>query len=154
MKKHVLIRGLIGFMAGITIELLVALSISIIQGELLLFTPDFLALCGNNPMVAYGLQHALVGLIGIAFAEASISFQQEGWSFGKQYLIFCITTTAVWIPVSMVCWFPQNLRGVLSLAISFFCTYLINWVIQLSVSRKNVRLLNERLKAAQGRQNL
>ncbi len=150
MKKYILPRALIGFMAGIAIENLIIICISLGVGQLMAVTPDFLTLCGGREVLAFSLQTLLVGLIGIAFAEASISFQMETWSFGRQYLLFCLSTTAIWVPVSLLCWFPRDIGGLINLLLSFSSTYLVNWFIQLSVSRKNVRRLNEKLREKQG----
>lgn len=154
MKKYILARAIIGFMAGITIGNWIIILMSLGQPTLMLVTPDFLRLCRDNLLLSFSIQNLLVGLIGVAFAEASIAFQAENWSFGRQYLVFCISTTAVWVPVSLICWFPQNIWGVVSLLCSFIGTYAINWFIQLAVSRKNVRRLNEKLREKQqGRQD-
>ena len=149
MKKYILPRAGIGFMAGITTANFIIIFMSLGHRDLTLVTPGFLALCGEDMVLAFSLQNILVGLIGIAFAEASISFQTEKWSFGKQYLVFCLSTTAVWVPISLICWFPQNKWGLFNLLCSFFGTYLINWFVQQSVSRKNVRRFNEKLREKQ-----
>ena len=151
MKKYILPRAAIGFMAGITIANLIIILMNLGQREMMLVTPDFLTCCGGNETLAFSLQNLLVSIIAIAFAEASIAFQVEKWSFGRQYLVFCCTTTVVWVPVSLLCWFPRNIWGVVGLVSSFLLTYLINWFIQQAVSRKNVRRLNEKLREKQGR---
>ncbi len=148
MKKYVLPRAAVGFMAGVTLGTLIILCISlgVGEGKVVLVTPDFLGLCGGNEILAFGAESLLMGLIGLAFAEASVSFTIEAWSFMRQYLVFCLSSAAVWIPVCLLCWFPRNFRGLLSLVISFSGTYLINWFVQLAVSRRNVRAMNEVLK--------
>lgn len=153
MKKYVLPRALIGFTSGVTIGIIVILSISLAlgNGTVLLVTPEFLALCGGNELLAFSIENLLMGLIGVAFAEASISFSVERWSFIKQYLVFCLGSAALWIPVCFLCWFPRNLSGLMSLIISFGSTYLINWLIQFGVSRRNVRRMNEVLKKEENR---
>lgn len=148
MKKYVLPRATVGFAVGVTLGIAVILCISLSLGgsQVFLVTPDFQRLCGGNELLAFSLECLLMGFIGVAFAEASISFSMEGWSFIRQYLVFCLSSAAVWIPVCLLCWFPRNLHGLLCLVLSFGGTYLVNWFVQLAVARRNVRRMNEKLK--------
>lgn len=102
--------------------------------------------------VAVIVQLVLIGLVGATFAAASVIFEIERWSFVRQGLVHLAVTSAVTIPVCLYCWKPESASGACVLVGSWLFTYVVTWLIQYLIYRHNIRVLNEKIKAVNGKE--
>lgn len=146
MFKKLAIRGFIGFNCSVLIGQLVSILISIGtgSGEFYPVTDEFRALFSNE-IIAVITQLVLIGLIGTTFSISSVLFEIEEWSFLKQGLVHFIITSIVWIPIVYLCWMPKGYSGVLILLINLLGTYIIIWLIQYLLNRRNIKKINEKI---------
>ena len=146
MLKKILSRSLISAPASVLIHQLVALCISLANGDgrYLPVTPAFAARF-DNEITSVIVQMLLIGLIGAVFAGCSVIFEIERWSFLKQGLAHLLATSAVLIPISLYCWTPENIYGALALIISWLATYSATWLAQYLVYRHEIRKLNAKI---------
>ena len=154
MLKKILTRSVISAPISIVINQLVTIIISIIIGDGRYFpvTPAFAALF-RNELTPVIVQILLIGLIGAVFAGSSVIFEIERWSFLKQGAVHLLVTSAVFLPVSMLCWRPVNFASGLSLAASWIFVYACTWLSQYLVWRHSIKNLNARIRSVNKENN-
>lgn len=143
MTKRVLARGCMGFIIGVFFGQITQLIISFLlgNGEYLAVTDEFRALF-DTEWAAVFMQFFLTGFIGVALALGSFIFEIDHWGMMKQYLTHFFTTGAVWLTVVLLCWIPQTSIGVIIILANFIGAYAITYLIQLSISRKDIEQIN------------
>lgn len=148
MKKQALLRGLLGFPIGIAIGYVVTILISLAIGNGYYFpcVPALTEQLGNE-LLAVILQTVLCGLLGSAFAAASIIWELEHWSIAKQTGLYFLSTGFVMLPIAYVTnWMEHSFLGFLHYFGIFFAIFLINWIIQYFVWKIKIQKMNEKLK--------
>lgn len=148
MLKKILLRSAISATASIVINQLVTIIISLTIGDGRYFpvTPAFAAMF-ESELAPVIVQLLLVGLIGAVFAGSSVIFDIESWSFLQQGIIHLAITSAVFIPVALICWRPVNPAGILSLTGSLVFVYGCTWLSRYLVWRSSIRKLNARIQS-------
>lgn len=148
MLKKILLRSAISATASIVINQLVTIIISLTIGDGRYFpvTPAFAAMF-ESELAPVIVQLLLVGLIGAVFAGSSVIFDIESWSFLRQGIIHLAITSAVFIPVALICWRPVNPTGILSLTGSLVFVYGCTWLSRYLVWRSSIRKLNARIQS-------
>ena len=148
MLKKILLRSAISATASIVINQLVTIIISLTIGDGRYFpvTPAFAAMF-ESELAPVIVQLILVGLIGAVFAGSSVIFDIESWSFLQQGIIHLAITSAVFIPVALICWRPVNPAGILSLTGSLVFVYGCTWLSRYLVWRSSIRKLNARIQS-------
>jgi len=147
MFKSILTRFFFGFCLASTIGTIVNLIISaaVGSGEFTTVTP-ILAEHFSTELDAVTAQFFMIGLIGVAFAEGSMLFDIEHWSFLKQCIVHFFVTAIFYIPFAYICWIPLNTAGVLALLGNIILTYGINWLIQYRANCRNVSAINKKIR--------
>ncbi len=147
MLKKALIRGMSSFMYATAINVVLALIIVVIVNE-----PDFVPLVPDyaahfeSEIIALLLQIVLIGLSSASFGAGSVLLEIERWSLLKQSIVYFIITTIVWVPVSVFCWgIDRYPTAFISFVISYVASYIITWSIQLTLCKKSVAKINEKL---------
>lgn len=143
MKKELLIRILGGYVIGVMIGQFVqlCLSIGLGQGRYIFVLPEFWALF-ESELAAVVTQMLLTGLIGIVFALAALIFDMAKWGMLKQYTVHFFITALVWIPVVLILWTPKTMINIVSLIASFLGTYVVTWLLQYNLSKRDIEKIN------------
>lgn len=145
MLKKAFTRGLYSFVFGTTSGLLIGLMMSFIEGDEHVIISKYLN-SFNAPIRAFAIQCILIGVVSMSFGGFTIFLEKEKWSILKQWIVYFILTTMVWIPVSIFCWGYDNLPTTISVSLSYLCGYAITAFIQYINCKKSVDEINERLK--------
>ncbi|MFS1516651.1 DUF3021 domain-containing protein [Bacillus sp. SCS-151] len=148
--KKILSRIVGGFVIGVVIGQIVQVTISfkLGHGEYIPVLDHFSSYF-NKEIVAVILQILLTGIIGVAFAISSLIFDIAKWSLLKQYIVhFCITAL-VWVPIVMLIWTPRTTLSTMIFLINFLGTYVITWVIQYVISKKDIKQINAAIQLKQ-----
>ena len=90
-------------------------------------------------------------LYGAIWALASLIWSIENWSLLKQTLVHLIVCSSGTMPIAyFMWWMPHNLIGLSYYFGLFFAIYAAIWLIQYSLIKRRVNLLNQQLKAHGG----
>ncbi len=148
-NKHILLRFIIGFACGVLqgamVMFFISLGVNGINGEYIPVLPSTVEMFGSEN-IAVTAQTVLTGLLGTAYAMASLVYENPRWSFLKQSLLQFLVTFPCILVVSRVCWVPVEIEGYISLACSVFAGYIINFIVQLNIAKNNVREINDKME--------
>ena len=144
--NKVLNRIIGGFVIGVVIGQFVQVIISIGQDTYVPVMDHFLAWF-TSTTVAVIVQTILTGMIGITFALSSLLFDIARWSLLKQYIVHFVITSLVWIPIVMLLWIPKSSIGTVIMIISYFSSYVITWISQYFISKKDIQQINATIQA-------
>ncbi|MGI6013939.1 MAG: DUF3021 domain-containing protein [Oscillospiraceae bacterium] len=144
MNYHIGTRALVGAMAGVFIGQIVTLCISagIGDGDFVAVMPQLVSRCTNEWTAAL-VQTVLMALLGIVFAEASILFFYERWSFFKQCILHFLITAIFYVPFVLFCWMPATLCNALFMLGTLLFNYALIWFIQYRINCRDVRAINQ-----------
>lgn len=147
MKKEVILRfwtGLaFGELIGIFVNIVISLGIG--HGEYLAVMPQ-LQKYFKYEISAVIAQTLMVGGIGVVFAESTMVFNIESWSFLKRCVVHLLISVVFYIPFVYLCYMPKNLKSILIMVTNFIFTYALTWFIQYQVNCKDVKQINERIQ--------
>lgn len=150
MKKKVILRGVSGFPMGIAIGHLITILISLAWGGGYYSpcVPELVAVMGSQ-INAVILQTALCGLLGAGFAASSIIWEMEHWSIVKQTGIYFSVISVVMLPIAYFAyWMEHSVWGFVSYFGVFVFIFVVIWVIQYVIGKRNVKKLNANLGKA------
>lgn len=152
MKKKIVLRGILGFPLGVAAGYLITIIISLIwaNGYYSPCVPELVAIMGSE-IKAVSLQALLSGILGTGFAAISVIWEIENWSIVKQTGIYFIISSLIMLPIAYFThWMNHSLKGVLSYYGIFILIFVIIWIVQYIIARKNVKKMNETLCGKQG----
>lgn len=152
MKKKIVLRGILGFPLGVAAGYLITIIISLIwaNGYYSPCVPELVAIMGSE-IKAVSLQALLSGILGTGFAAISVIWEIENWSIVKQTGIYFIISSLIMLPIAYFThWMNHSLKGVLSYYGIFILIFVIIWIVQYIIARKNVKKMNETLCRKQG----
>lgn len=108
-------------------------------------SPEFVALFSSEAIAAE-VNILLYGLIGAAFAGATVIFESDRIGFLIQNMLYCLVTGVVWISVVMVLWqlyrYPEAMYTTTT---CFVITHVIMSVLGYRITRKDVNEINDAL---------
>lgn len=137
------ISSLCGMLVNILIEVIVIRVTG--NPDFTPMSPEFVALFPTERIAAQ-VNVLLYGLIGAAFAAATVIYEQERIGYLLQNLLYFLVTALVWVPVVMVVWqlyrYPQALVGTV---LCFFLTHVIMAILGCRITKKDVTDINEAL---------
>ena len=145
--KKVILRTVLGLPVGIAIGHLITVLISLVNGEGSYFacTPEFVELIGNEA-VAVAVQTLLCGVMGMAFAGASLVWESEKLSIAAQSGICFGIYAAVLLPIAYFAnWMEHTLAGILSYIAIFVGVFVITWITQYFAWRGRIKSINANL---------
>ena len=145
MLKNAFTRGVYSLAFGTAGGVLIGLIMSFIEGNENVVISQYLNNL-NSPVRAFAIQCILIGVVSMSFGAFSIVLENEKWSILKQWIIYFIVTTIVWIPTSIFCWGFNNLPTTISITLSYLFGYVITAFIQYKNCQKSVDKINKRLK--------
>lgn len=147
MKKEAWMRGLLGFPLGISLGYVITILISLFDpnGAYTPCVPELMEQTGSE-ITAVILQAVLSGILGSAFAAASVIWEMEKLSLAKQTgLYFCIISAAM-LPIAYAThWMEHTLVGVLSYFGVFVIIFVVIFLIQYFFWKRRIARLNSRL---------
>lgn len=144
MAKSILLRAANSFCYSIGITTVIYFIMLLVFGYVPMF-PDYV-LKFNDSTTALIVQLVLVGAMSASLGAGTVIMEIERLSLVVQSIIFFIFSSAVWVSVAVFCWgFGTYAPATISVSVSFVLSYVITWVIQYRICRKNVEQINEKL---------
>lgn len=147
MKKKILLRSILGFPLGLAVGYMITILISLIlaNGYYSPCVPELTVMMGNE-INAVLLQAFLCGILGSGFAACSVIWEFENWGLVKQTGIYFLIVSLIMIPIAYIThWMEHSLKGILSYFGIFVFIFIIIWVIQYTIAKRNVKKMNETL---------
>ncbi len=148
-NKHILVRFILGFGIGVLhgamVVFFVSLGVNGIGGDYIPVVPEMVRIFGSENLAVI-IQTLLTGFLGVAYAMASLVYDNPRWSFLKQSLLQFLITFPCILIVARICWLPDRIEGYWSLVISITAGYIINFIIHYNVAKSNVREINNKME--------
>ncbi len=108
-------------------------------------TPEFISYFPSET-IATEVDILLYGIFGAAFSGMTFIYEIDSLGFVVQNIIYCFSTSVVWIPIVTFIWqlwkYPQAL---ICTIIGFIVTYLIMTIIAYNTTRKDITDVNRML---------
>lgn len=147
MLKRISFSFAISCCCGLVVYMLMEWIVCIIMGvkDFSAMTPEYLSLFPSETL-ALGVAVLFHGLIGAAFAGATVIYEKVEIGFILQNIIYFLITGIVWFPV--VCFVWQLYRypdALLSTVGGFVLTYVIMSVVGYNITKKEVAQINAHL---------
>lgn len=145
--KKVILRAVLGLPVGIAIGHVITVLISLMNGEGSYFAcaPQFVELIGDEA-IAVAVQTLLCGIMGMAFAGASLVWESEKLSIVAQTGICFGIYAAVLLPIAYFAnWMEHSVVGVLSYIAIFVGVFVITWITQYFAWRGRIKEINASL---------
>lgn len=153
MKKKIALRSMLGFPLGLAIGYVITIIISFVwaSGYYSPCVPQLIDVMGSE-INAVLLQALLCGILGSGFAAASVIWERDDWGIVKQTGIYFLIISVIMMPIAYATyWMEHSLKGILSYFGIFFIIFVIIWIVQYAIARRNVRKMNEILHRRQTR---
>lgn len=150
MKKKIIMRGMAGFPIGIAVGYVITIVISLVwaNGFYAPCVPELISAMGSE-IKAVILQAFLCGLLGIGAAVGSVIWEIDHWSILKQTGCYFLLLSAIMIPVAYFnYWMEHSVTGVASYFVIFVVIFILIWVVQFAIGKKNIGKLNANLYKA------
>jgi hypothetical protein len=152
MLRKTLSRGALGFPLGICIGYVITIAISVVMatGEYSPCVPALAAELGSE-LAAVVFQAILCGILGAAFAAASVIWEMERWSLAKQTGIYFLVVATVMFPIAYFAgWMERTLGGFLAYFGIFVAIFVIVWIIQYLVWKTKIKRMNQSVTYKRG----
>lgn len=148
MAKNFLIRFVNSFMYAIGITTVIYSLVFLLFAKPPLL-PEF-ANRFHNEVEAVLVQLILIGFMSAALGGGTVIMEIERMSLLAQTVIYYVLSLIIWLWVGNTCWcifkYPMALASVMT---SYTVSYIICWVIQFRLCRKNITEINKRLAEMQ-----
>ena len=147
MKRKAFMRGLLGFLLGISIGHILSLIGSFVFGDggYSPCTPELVSGMGSE-INAVILQTLLYGVVGLSFAASSVVWEMEQWSIAKQTGVYFLINSLVMLPVAYILnWMEHSMKGFFSYFGIFVLYFALIWGIQYLAWKQYVKNLNKKL---------
>lgn len=147
MKKKIVLRGMLGFPIGVAIGYLITIVISLVwaNGYYSPCVPELIAVMGNE-INAVIFQTVLCGVLGMSFGVSSVIWEIEHWGVVMQTGIYFIVVSFVMMPVAyFTYWMEHSMKGFFSYFGIFALIFVIIWVMEFFIGKRNVRSMNANL---------
>lgn len=144
MKKFIF-RFMNGFCYAIAITTVLQLIITAATGSMNML-PEYMDRF-DNVLAAYGVQTLLIGLISGIASGGSVIMEWKRPGLVIQSAIYLAVMLLTWIPAACYLWgFHKYITSMVSGILSILVTYGICWGIQNKICRRDIMVINERLK--------
>ncbi|GHU54114.1 hypothetical protein FACS1894132_08240 [Clostridia bacterium] len=148
MLKKTIGRGALGFPLGICFGYVITIGISVVlgTGEYHPCVPALVDKFGSE-LAAVIFQAALCGVLGAAFAAASVIWEMEKWSLAKQTGIYFLVASLAMLPIAYFAqWMEHSLVGFLLYFGIFVAIFVVVWIIQYFVLKSKIKHMNASIK--------
>ncbi|HMM06874.1 MAG TPA: DUF3021 domain-containing protein [Clostridiales bacterium] len=153
MKKKAFQRGLLGFPLGVFIGYTITILISLFVGDGN-YSPCVPALVDElgSEIGAVVFQAVLCGILGSAFAAASLIWEKENWSIVKQTGIYFLIASITMFPIAYFTrWMEHSVSGFLLYFGIFAAVFVFMWVIQYCIWRNKIKSINKKMERMEER---
>ena len=100
----------------------------------------------QSPVEAVLVQVILIGLSSAVFGAGSVIMELERISLLAQSILYFIITAVVWIFIGCFCWeIHKYPTALFSVSLSYTASYIISWMVQYKVCKRNVEKINTKL---------
>jgi hypothetical protein len=149
--KKTICRAALGFPLGICIGYIITIAISLVLATGQYSScPPLLAQQFGSELAAVVFQTVLCGVLGAAFAAASIIWEMEKWSIAKQTGVYFLVTSLAMFPIAYFAqWMERSLAGFLLYFGIFAAIFIVMWLIQYFVWRSKIKRMNAGIKESQ-----
>lgn len=147
MKKNIILRGAFGFPLGLAIGYIITIIISLVwaEGYYSPCVPELISVTGSE-INAVILQALLCGFLGAGFAASSAIWEIERWSIVKQTGIYFLTVSVIMLPIAyFLYWMEHSLAGFFRYWGFFTLIFVMVWVIEFIIGKRNVKKMNDKL---------
>jgi hypothetical protein len=149
MLKKTICRAALGFPLGICLGYVITIGISVVlaTGE---YSPCVPALTNEfgSELAAVVFQAVLCGILGAAFAAASVIFEMEKWSLAKQAGIYFLVASITMLPIAYFArWMERSVIGFLIYFGIFIVMFVLIWIIEYVVWKNKVKNLNSGIRS-------
>ncbi|MDD3277337.1 MAG: DUF3021 domain-containing protein [Lachnospiraceae bacterium] len=148
MLNRAIQRGISSFLYAVAVNVVLGCILMAIRGDsdFLPVLPEF-AERFRTPVMGMLIQWLLIGLTSAAFGAWSVLLEIETWSMLKQCVLYFILTSAVWVPVGVICWgLGKYVSSFISVFLSYSVSYIVVWVVQYRNCKQAVAQINQKLK--------
>lgn len=148
MKKGMVLRVLLGAMAGVFVSMFITVIISYTVGDGSFYpvVPELSKDFGNE-LNAVTVQMILSLLYGAVWGVASVIWENRTWSLLKQTLVnFSLTTVATIIVAFTLRWMDRTIGGFLMYIAIFVIVYFAIWTSMYFVNKKKFKEINKKIK--------
>jgi hypothetical protein len=148
MLKKTIMRGALGFPLGICIGYVITIGISVVvaTGTYYPCVPALARELGGE-LAAVIFQAVLTGVLGSAFAAASVIWEVEKWSIAKQTGLYFLVASAAMFPISYFAgWMERSFTGFLVYFGIFITIFAVMWIMQYLVWKNKIKRINEGIK--------
>ena len=153
MKKNLIIRLILGFIIGVIIGNLITLLVNLGYGEGVSVVSPGLLESLESETLAIVLQTLLSGLLGMVCMGGISFFDIELWSLLKATVAHSVSILISFIIVFTVLkWVPFTLVTFLIISGTVIVVYALIWLIIYLIWKKEIKDLNEDLKAYKARE--
>ncbi|MEY8391390.1 DUF3021 domain-containing protein [Lachnospiraceae bacterium] len=150
MKKKIIMRGLAGIPIGIAVGYVITIVLSLVwsNGYYAPCVPELISAMGSE-INAVILQAFLCGLLGMGAAAGSVIWEIDHWSIVKQTGSYFLLLSVFMIPAAYFnYWMEHSIAGLASYFLIFVIIFIMIWVVQFMIGKKEVGKLNENLYKA------
>lgn len=154
MKRKVFIRCAMGFPQGIAIGHIIGILGSFFwgNGHYSPCAPELVEMMGSE-LYAVMVQALLCGVLGAGFAGTSVIWEMENWSLVKQTGIYFVICSLILMPIAYISrWMEHSVEGVLGYFGIYALIFVIVWVSQFVIGKRNVEKMNARLGRVKGKE--
>ena len=151
-KQSLIKRLLLGFPLGIALSFLITLLISLSVGDGSYYpcVPELAQQMGTE-LNAVVLQTVLSGIMGSAFAAASLIWQAERLSLAAQTALYLAVISIATFPIAYFAyWMPHTAGGILLYIGLFLLIFLGVWLLQYYIWRVRLRRMNRQIQSPEG----
>lgn len=137
----------IGYLIGVVTMVVINVILSFLRGGEVMVnaSAELVALLGNDLHAAI-LQYVIAGFLGMAWAGASAIFGIESWSLARRTVVHALIMFPVMLAVALgLRWIPVRLAAILSFLAIVAIIYVVMWLTQYLIIRKNVEDINQKL---------
>ena len=142
MRKSILIRAGIGFLAGMVIGLLISWAVS---GGGALAGPKSVALFGSVP-AAVVMMLLLSGVLGAVSMGGTAVYEIERWPVALSSVTHFLMIALSYTPIALLLGWVQGLPELLAMLGIMLAVYLVIFLVMFMRYRAEVRKLNELLE--------
>ena len=137
--KKVIVRLIIGFVAGMAVGLLIPL----IAGSESIASPRLVRWFGDT-WVADVLQIILSGVMGIAGFGGTLLYEMDSLNVAKATLIHLAAVLVCFLSLGFVLeWFPPDIKWILPMCAIMVAAFFTIWMIMYLIGRRQIKKLNK-----------
>jgi hypothetical protein len=148
MAKKAFQRGLLGFPLWVFLGYVVTIGISLarVEGDYFPCVPELIEQFGSE-INAVIFQAVMCGIMGTAFAAASVIWEKENWGIVKQTGIYFLVSAIILLPVAYFThWMERSLSGFLLYFALFTAIFVLLWIVQYCIWKRKIQAINKKIK--------